>query len=175
MNLFQARICQSNRMLLGWYFRIKRYQVQMNNTRVMNRGFVSRQRNLNNYNTADISENDVTGESNERNIVYAVDFDGTLCANKYPMIGDPNMKLMKFLITQQEKGAKIILWSCREGAMLDNAIIYCNSFGLKFDAVNDNLPYLVEKYGNNSRKVFADVYIDDKSANRETFSIPFRR
>lgn len=44
------------------------------------------------------------------------------------------------------------------------ALQWCYAHGLDFDAVNDNLPAHIEKYGNNCRKVYADVYIDDHNA-----------
>lgn len=34
---------------------------------------------------------------------------------------------------------------------------------LEFDAVNENLPEIIERYGSDGRKIYADVYIDDKS------------
>ena len=60
-------------------------------------------------------------------------------------------------------GAKLILWTCREGELLDKAVAWCEERGLFFDAVNDNIPESIEKYGNNCRKVSADIYIDDRS------------
>lgn len=33
---------------------------------------------------------------------------------------------------------------------------------IEFDAVNDNLPEIIEFYGNNSRKVTGGYYIDDR-------------
>ena len=45
--------------------------------------------------------------------VYAVDFDGTLCGNSWPLIGDPNLPLIQFLQEEQEKGNKVILWTIR--------------------------------------------------------------
>ena len=32
----------------------------------------------------------------------------------------------------------------------------------EFDAVNDNLPEIIEFYGHNSRKISCDYYIDDR-------------
>lgn len=49
---------------------------------------------------------------------YAVDFDGTLCENAYPEIGAPNLPLIDKLISRRRLGAKIILWTCRDGEML---------------------------------------------------------
>ena len=56
--------------------------------------------------------------------IIAVDFDGTLCENKWPEIGEPNTKLIGYLIEMRKTfGAKIILWTCRVGEMLDKAHI----------------------------------------------------
>lgn len=97
--------------------------------------------------------------------IYAVDFDGTLCENEWPKIGRPNIRLIEFLKAEQEKGAKIILWTMREDDLLDAAENWLfDKFDFMPDAVNDNLPSLKKAYGNNPRKVFANVYIDDHNA-----------
>ena len=95
--------------------------------------------------------------------VIAVDFDGTLCRSEWPSIGKPNKVMIHSLIDRKKYGDKIILWTCREGKLLDEAVSWCKSFGLTFDAINENLPEYIEKYGNNPRKIHADLYIDDKS------------
>ncbi len=95
--------------------------------------------------------------------VIAVDFDGCLCASKWPDIGEPNWPIIRELIREQAEGAKLILWTCREGHQLQAAVMWCLNRGLKFDAINDNLPEHTETFGNNSRKVYADEYWDDKS------------
>lgn len=100
------------------------------------------------------------------NMIYAVDFDGTLSVGaRWPEMGKPNKPLFDFLIRQQAAGAKIILWTNRSGGLLMGAVEFCRHRGLVFDAVNENLPDLIELYGNDSRKVSADVYIDDKAIN----------
>ena len=58
---------------------------------------------------------------------------------------------------------KVILWTCRVDDRLEAALAWCAEQGLVFDAVNDNLPELIEKYSSNCRKVCADRYIDDKA------------
>ena len=40
---------------------------------------------------------------------------------------------------------------------------WCREQQLEFDAVNDNLPEIVEMYGNNSRKITGDYYINDRA------------
>lgn len=95
--------------------------------------------------------------------IYAVDFDKTLSMAKYPDVGEPNIKLIEILKEKQAAGDKIILWTCREGELLEQAVEYCREYGLEFDAVNDNIQENIEKFGNNCRKIFANYYVDDKS------------
>lgn len=96
--------------------------------------------------------------------VIAVDFDGTLSADKYPNTGNPNMKLINKLIELQKDGTKIILNTMREGSRLQEAVDYCKRYGIEFDAVNDNLPFLKMMFKNNPRKIYADLYVDDCNA-----------
>ena len=95
--------------------------------------------------------------------VYAVDFDGTLCESIYPGIGAPNMGLILHLIKRRSQGNKVILWTCRTGNRLTDAVEFCRKYGLEFDAVNENVAQTLEQYGTESRKISADVYIDDKA------------
>ena len=94
-------------------------------------------------------------------IIIAVDFDGTLCWNKWPRIGKEKRPVIDYLISQKRQGVKLILWTMRDGEQLDEAVSWCRERGLEFDAVNDNLREVQERYGNNPRKVFANYYLDD--------------
>ena len=96
-------------------------------------------------------------------MIIAVDFDGCLCESKWPEIGRPNGAVIRSLIQRKQRGDKIILWTCRAGKLLEDAIAWCAERGLEFDAVNDNLPEVIARYGNNGRKVSADEYWDDKA------------
>lgn len=98
----------------------------------------------------------------ENNII-AVDFDGTLCDNKWPEIGMPNEELIEYLKKRQTNGEKLILWTNRVGNRLDEAVKWSAEKGLVFDAVNENLPEIVEAFGVDSRKIFANEYIDDRN------------
>lgn len=93
--------------------------------------------------------------------IIATDFDGTIVTNEYPEIGKPNTGLLFFLKEQKKIGSKIILWSCRKGEFLQKAIDYCKNQGVEFDAVNDNLEEIKQQFGGDTRKVYADIYIDD--------------
>lgn len=106
--------------------------------------------------------------------IIAVDFDGTLCENAWPDIGKPNYEMLAYIKNQQRQGAKIILWTCREGLKLDEALIWCSGHGLRFDAVNRNVPEIIEAFGGDCRKIYADVYIDDLSFNHTGLIVPIR-
>lgn len=98
----------------------------------------------------------------KQNKIIAVDFDGVLCKDEYPNIGEPNTEMIQEIAERKKSGDKIILWTCRRGIYLAQAVKWCKNKGLIFDAINKNLPESIEKYNGDTRKVFADIYIDDR-------------
>lgn len=110
-------------------------------------------------------------EEKDKGKVIAVDFDGTLSLGEWPSIGPANKELIDFLKEQKKNGDKIILWTCREGDALQEAVRWCEREGLVFDAVNDNIPEMIERYGTNSRKVSCDYYIDDRAVWTNAFGL----
>lgn len=99
--------------------------------------------------------------------IVAVDFDGTLVEDKFPEIGPINQDMFDRIHRYQQEGYKVILWTCRTQQRLDDAILFCAFNGLHFDAVNDNIPEVIEKYNDNARKIYADIYIDDNNLSIE--------
>jgi hypothetical protein len=95
--------------------------------------------------------------------IYAFDFDGTLCQEAYPRIGKPNKLMIRFVKKIQNQGHRTILWTCRCGRALEEAVDWCREQGIVFDAVNANLPETLREYGSDPRKVTADYYVDDKT------------
>lgn len=93
----------------------------------------------------------------------AIDFDGCICTNKYPEIGEPNWNVINKAKAEKRKGAGLILWTCREGDLLQEAIKACIEWGLLFDEFNDSLPDWKQAWGNNPRKVGATEYWDDRA------------
>lgn len=92
----------------------------------------------------------------------AVDFDGTIVENRYPKIGKPKLFAFETLKALQEKGNLLVLWTYRSGRELEDAVEFCREYGVEFYAVNKNFPE--EKFDETiSRKIDADIYIDDKN------------
>ena len=94
----------------------------------------------------------------------AVDFDGTIVTHEYPKIGREipfAIETLKMLIRDQHR---LILWSVREGELLQEAVDWCRERGVEFWAVNKDYPE--ESHENNnhfSRKLKADYFIDDRN------------
>lgn len=98
-------------------------------------------------------------------MIIACDFDGTIVRNAYPAIG----KAIPFAIEtlkrlQEDDHHQVILWTCREGQELADAVDYCKSQGLEFYAVNSNFVGEDPSYrGVAARKIQADLFIDDRN------------
>lgn len=97
-----------------------------------------------------------------KKLIIAVDFDQTLHTAEWPEIGPPKPYAVHALKTLKEEGHYLILWSCREGRELLEAVNWMCRHGIPFDRINDNHPEMTRRYGGNSRKVYADLYLDDK-------------
>ena len=93
----------------------------------------------------------------------AVDFDGTLCRAAWPNIGAPRWEIINAVKREAAQGSAIILWTCRTGALLHNAVLAAMSWGIRFDAVNANLPEHIAAFRGDSRKIYADEYWDDQA------------
>ena len=94
----------------------------------------------------------------------AVDFDGTIVENQYPAIGVEKPFAVKTLKRLAAEGDDIILWTARSGPLLQDAVDWCESQGLKFFAVNSNYHTCVAHQNGfkGSRKIHADIFIDDR-------------
>lgn len=104
--------------------------------------------------------------------IHAVDFDGTLAVTRFPEIIKPKRVVIWMCKKLKKRGDILILWTCRCGGDLDDAVRFCKAQGLEFDYINENVPENVEKFGNDSRKIFAHNYIDDKTST--PLLLPFR-
>ena len=96
-------------------------------------------------------------------MIIAVDFDGILCEDAFPEIGKPNYSTISTVRQLIDAGHEVILWTSRVGDRLKEAVKWCSDYGLYFCAINENAPNNLARYGTDPRKVYADVYIDDRS------------
>lgn len=96
-------------------------------------------------------------------LVIAVDFDGTIVEHKYPEIGEEMLFAFSTLKALEKQGHTLILWTYRTGKELDEAVEYCRKNGIEFYAVNKNFPEEKFDAATMSRKIIADVYIDDRN------------
>ena len=97
--------------------------------------------------------------------IVAVDFDGTLVEDKFPEIGRPRAERFHIIRQMQAAGIRVILWTCRDHESLKAAVDWClKEQGIVFDAVNENIPEVKAMFSNDTRKVYADIYLDDKAA-----------
>lgn len=103
------------------------------------------------------------GDNLHKSKIIAVDFDGCLVTNRFPDIGEPIPETIAALKREQENGAKVILWTCRRDDQLTAAVTWCAQQGIHLDAVNRNLPEIVEAFGGDTVKVFANEYWDDRA------------
>ena len=96
-------------------------------------------------------------------MIIAVDFDGTIVEHKYPEIGKEKPFAIQTLKRLQAERHMLILWTVREGKLLDEAVDFCRKRGLEFYAVNANNPDEQKKDSQSTpcRKLRADLYIDD--------------
>ncbi|MCI5818221.1 MAG: hypothetical protein PT953_04410 [Prevotella sp.] len=98
-------------------------------------------------------------------MIIAVDFDGTIVEHRYPEIGRERpfaIETLKMLIADHHR---LILWSVREGQLLEDAVKWCKDRGVEFYAVNKDYPEENGTENNNhfSRKLKVDLFIDDRN------------
>lgn len=97
-------------------------------------------------------------------MTIAVDFDGTIVEHRYPKIGKELPFATQTLRMLIEDHHKLILWSVREGKLLEEAVEWCRERGIEFYAVNKDFPEEdLEKNQHFSRKLKADIWIDDRN------------
>src|SRR5690554_4534159 len=96
-------------------------------------------------------------------MIIAVDFDGTIVEHEYPAIGKPIPFAIETLLHLQKDGHRLILWTVRRGDLLTEAVDYCAAQGLYFYAENENYRGETIEKQDFSRKLKADLFIDDRN------------
>jgi len=96
-------------------------------------------------------------------MTIAVDFDGTIVEHRYPEIGREIPFAIDTLKMLTKEGHRLILWSVREGHLLEEAVKWCRERGLEFYAVNKDYPEESREDKNYSRKLKVEMFIDDRN------------
>lgn len=96
-------------------------------------------------------------------MVIAVDFDGTIVEHRYPAIGKEIPFAIATLKQLISDGHRLVLWSVREGKLLEEAVNYCRERGIEFYAVNKDFEEEDGRGRHYSRKLKADLFIDDRN------------
>lgn len=93
----------------------------------------------------------------------AIDFDGTIVEDAYPSIGKPKIFAFETLKKLQSEGYRLILWTYRHGKSLEEAVEFCRKNGIEFYAVNSSFEGEIFDDETQSRKIDADLFIDDRN------------
>lgn len=101
-------------------------------------------------------------------IIIAIDFDGTICEAQYPEVGKERECAKEYINKLYDLGYGIVINTCRTLHAATNAINFMEERGIKYHYFNTNFPHLIEEYGNDCRKISADIYVEDRCL----FSIP---
>ena len=96
-------------------------------------------------------------------MTIAVDFDGTIVEHRYPKIGEEIPFATETLKILAQERHKLILWTVREGELLEEAIEWCRQRGVFFYSVNKDYPAEEKSHNGFSRKLKADLFIDDRN------------
>lgn len=96
-------------------------------------------------------------------MTIAVDFDGTIVEHRYPKIGEEIPFATETLKILAQERHKLILWTVREGELLEEAIEWCRQRGVFFYSVNKDYPEEEKSHNEFSRKLKADLFIDDRN------------
>ena len=95
--------------------------------------------------------------------IVAIDFDGTIVEDKYPEIGTLIPEAKKYINKLRADGYEVIIWTTRTHLKLLEAIEFLAKEGIKYNGINQSSQANLMMYnGQDSRKIFADMYIDDR-------------
>jgi len=95
-----------------------------------------------------------------KKLVFCIDFDNTIVVDDFPNIGVDNLYALDVIRELIYNNHKIILYTIRSNENLLAAENYLKDNGIELYGVNKNK---TQFRFSNSRKVYADYYIDDKN------------
>lgn len=99
----------------------------------------------------------------KKQLVIGVDFDGTLVEESFPTIGALKQEVVEFINKAKSLGHLIIIWTARSGEPLKEATDFLNKNNINYDYINDNPECEWARRGEQGRKIFCDIYLDDRA------------
>jgi len=104
-------------------------------------------------------------------MIISIDFDGTIVEEAYPLVGKMMPEANIYINKLFSEGHEIIINTCRSGKYEGDAEDFLIKHGIHFNQINSNLPHVIEFYGRDTRKISADLYID----NKQLGGLPLRK
>lgn len=100
--------------------------------------------------------------------IIAIDFDGCIATGAWPDIDNGELieETVNRMFEQIERVPEtvFVLWTCREGEYLRDAIEFCVAMELPIKHFNENHPSIFSWFTDpNCRKIFAHEYWDDRA------------
>ena len=99
--------------------------------------------------------------------IIAIDFDGTICADGWPYVSKGKLinstyeKMLKQI--ELNPATSFVLWTCRDGDLLEEAVDWCLDNKLPIYYFNENHPSTKEWLVGGNSKIFANEYWDDRA------------
>jgi len=98
----------------------------------------------------------------KRQRIVAIDFDGTIVEDTWPTIGNLRPDVLRVIKRLRDNGDNIVIWTCRQGKDLSDAIKFLDKNDIPYDAINENVESVKVDF-NPFPKIYYDVLIDDKN------------
>lgn len=92
----------------------------------------------------------------------SIDYDDTIVYQDFPNSGTIKPNAKEVINKLYDEGHHILIWTCRAFENAKTAKRYLIECGVRFHLINENLPSNIEQYGGDTRKMSADIYIDDR-------------
>ena len=92
----------------------------------------------------------------------SIDYDDTIVYQDFPNSGTIKPNAKEVINRLYDEGHHILIWTCRAFDKVKTAKNYLIECGVRFHLINENLPSNIEQYGGDTRKMSADIYIDDR-------------
>ena len=99
----------------------------------------------------------------EQSLLIAIDFDRTIVEDAFPRVGKRKPFAIETIKMLQDDGHRIILWTYRHGKPLKEAVEFLKESGIDLCAVNKSYPEEQDEIKGFSRKINADLFIDDRN------------